>query len=1794
MLRDPEAAIIGIASDHEEASAVDDTSSQVPVGMPEPDQPTRAEKARHDLTHITYRSWCPHCVAGRRPSDQHRSQPRSTRNVPIFCSDFAFLRDAQDEDLAPVLVGRLYPSRALFATVCDAKSHDDAATRRLANFLKESGVSRLVYKSDQESSLKLMVENALARIGKSGTFEAYEAVPEYSAVGSSASNGRAERAVQTVEDQIRTLKSAIESRMKTRLPSDTPTFRWLVEHCVSIINRFKVHAEGTTSYEASHGKRCSDKVVEFGEQVLFSVPKRLRSKLCRRFRLGTYLGVVQSSNEHYVALANGNVIRTRSVCRVVEGSRWNAAAILGVKGTPSLLCPMDDETIGPDLEGLQEPHLDRDHDVQLDRDGEVEGDSRSRMDVRHQTRITARDLRMYGFTPGCPRCSDLRVRGHQGRRGPSHNTSKEHSSECRLRMYLAWETNNDPKFERIKHIVDPVAPLEPRANIELDHGFNSGAATPRGEPAAMTPPGRPWDLPDDDINDDEALDMIDEDYPASGQWDESGRWDPSSQQDIEYEPYSPDSPAQDADGDEAMLDYLMSLGVTKVTASATINSMRSERPPATFMEIYGGGAIKDCANKTRRDLNVKGLNALDLRTMKPDGQPWNFSQKADRQMARALIDKDNPDWIIGSPPCTAFSIWNYAMNYPKMDPEKVKQAVAEGKVHLDFVVSLYRKQLAKGKHFLHEHPATALSWKEETVLALIRSPLVFTVVADQCMYGLTAPLEGDKTQRGPAKKPTRFMTSSSIMRDILSTRCDQSHVHQQLTGGRARDAAFYPMPLVEAILKGIALTADSDAKIIASLNGIRSMEENHNDIVNAVTGSSATIPNTKVSNAVPTSSIKRVTGGVLPIAYHQDQFKQKYVDEYTGEVLDSHLIQAAIMEELDYFNDRVWEIETKDDMFKIQDHVFVRSRWVMCNKGDAENPDIRARLVACEINKGDKQDNFFASTPPLEAKKILFAQFTQERHRNGKPLRLSFVDVRKAYFNGIPKRPLYMAFPKELGLPANLVAKQVRCVYGTRDAGAIWEDTYRDALENMGFQSGKASPCCFYHPERNISIVVHGDDFTALGLDADLDYYETELAKNFELKIRGRLGEGCKGDNQIRILNRIVTLTPEGLTYEADPRHADLLCASMGLTDGAKAVLTPGLKEPEADYDAAKHHEDERQPDSDQPADGQEAPSSSRTGVPDEPNSDQPNSVVNSLTSSDPIQRIYVKDYQFCVEKRFDLSIPCDAIKRSLGKLSGQGIAVLKPSRTSDDDPCLVDNVSFDLNRSMPIDSTSDYAFAILPNYSPNKPRAESNEKVSRDKSSRVLPAFVQLPHRVQFSKDLELFDITPYAEIYGIHPRFIAATSEGFLSTSAYCDPFTSRSDIVMKARHAKQFDRSRMKIARDHRRNILAKFKAKGVINVVRSDMFDTSDVQQNGRSKCRPRRNAQSDCYNHYHESESDDSYDYEIAKGNQKKSLSVDDRSNQAQLFSPHPMHASFVSEATRAEGREQHVYSDTMLDGLPAHVWLAATRTAPAKTHGAKRQGAKAVKVIERESTSYKLSSEDATLFRALSARANYLSQDRADIGFSTKELCREFSVPNRNSMGKLKRVVRYLAGKPRLLHCYNWGKEKLDQQYLEIYVDTDFAGCKETRRSTNGGVCLLGGCNVRQWAKTQTTLALSSGEAELHGINMGITQGLGLQSLAKDLGFDFKIRVHSDATAAIGMCRRRGLGKVRHLDVSDLWAQDKIRNKKVELVKVLGAINPADIMTKYTNADTLNKMLNLMGMRFSDGRAACAPAISKA
>ena len=122
--------------------------------------------------------------------------------------------------------------------------------------------------------------------------------------------------------------------------------------------------------------------------------------------------------------------------------------------------------------------------------------------------------------------------------------------------------------------------------------------------------------------------------------------------------------------------------------------------------------------------------------------------------------------------------------------------------------------------------------------------------------------------------------------------------------------------------------------------------------------------------------------------------------------------------------------------------------------------------------------------------------------------------------------------------------------------------------------------------------------------------------------------------------------------------------------------------------------------------------------------------------------------------------------------------------------------------------------------------------------------------------------------------------------------------------------------------------------------------------------------------------------------------------------------------------------------------------------------------------------------------------------------------------------------------------------------------------------------------KTQPTIALSSGEAEFIGIGQGVAQALGLQSLAADMHWTLQLNVHSDATAAIGIAKRRGLGKIRELQTTDLWVQERVRSGDVNLLKVLGTENTAHIFTKYLDAAIMTKALERMGCVFMDGRPA--------
>ena len=112
-----------------------------------------------------------------------------------------------------------------------------------------------------------------------------------------------------------------------------------------------------------------------------------------------------------------------------------------------------------------------------------------------------------------------------------------------------------------------------------------------------------------------------------------------------------------------------------------------------------------------------------------------------------------------------------------------------------------------------------------------------------------------------------------------------------------------------------------------------------------------------------------------------------------------------------------------------------------------------------------------------------------------------------------------------------------------------------------------------------------------------------------------------------------------------------------------------------------------------------------------------------------------------------------------------------------------------------------------------------------------------------------------------------------------------------------------------------------------------------------------------------------------------------------------------------------------------------------------------------------------TAFRGAAARANYLAADRLDCQFAAKEICRWMAKPSMASWSALKRLCRYLVGLPRLVHVYHWQSA----QQIDVYTDTDWAGCPRTRKSTSGGCIMLWRHTIKPWSSTQSSISLSSG-----------------------------------------------------------------------------------------------------------------------
>jgi hypothetical protein len=519
-------------------------------------------------------------------------------------------------------------------------------------------------------------------------------------------------------------------------------------------------------------------------------------------------------------------------------------------------------------------------------------------------------------------------------------------------------------------------------------------------------------------------------------------------------------------------------------------------------------------------------------------------------------------------------------------------------------------------------------------------------------------------------------------------------------------------------------------------------------------------------------------------------------DTKTGDVLDPTLVREARREEIEYM--RSIGLYTKvsiSECWEKTGKAPITTKWVDVNKGSSQNPDIRCRLVARDFKvKGEgSRDDLFASMPPLEAKRLLF-KMAAATWGGSDPTKIMLVDVKKAHLNGKVGEEIWacIELPEEDAEPG-MCGRLVRWLYGMRPAAKAWEEDYAAKLMGAGFRRGVASPTCFFHPSWGMRIVVHGDDFTITGKQRHLNEFARLMGSWYLMTVKGTLGPETGDSRVLRILNRKLWIDDNALVYEADEKHARVLCEHFGLGSDSKGLDSPAAK-----------------------------------------------------------------------------------------------------SEVNEDDPPL------------------------------------------------------------------------------------------------------------------------------------------------------------------------------------------------------------------------------------EGGE-------------------------------------------------------VTEFRGLAARASYLSLDRIDLMFAAKEVCREMAAPRASSWGKLKRLARYVLAHPRAEWRFPFGV--FSTMNLKVHSDSDWAGCRATRKSTSGGMISIDGTALKAWSSTQATVATSSGEAELQALVKAASEGLGMQSVASDLGLNLQLEVIVDSSAAQSIASRCGLGRTKHLEVKYLWVQQAVALGRFKVGRVPGEFNPADVVTKPHNVSRFREMLEPFGFK---------------
>ena len=197
-------------------------------------------------------------------------------------------------------------------------------------------------------------------------------------------------------------------------------------------------------------------------------------------------------------------------------------------------------------------------------------------------------------------------------------------------------------------------------------------------------------------------------------------------------------------------------------------------------------------------------------------------------------------------------------------------------------------------------------------------------------------------------------------------------------------------------------------------------------------------------------------------------------------------------------------------------------------------------------------------------------------------------------------------------------------------------------------------------------------------------------------------------------------------------------------------------------------------------------------------------------------------------------------------------------------------------------------------------------------------------------------------------------------------------------------------------------------------------------------------------------------------------------------------------------------------------------------------------------------------------RLAYLSADRIELQFASRELARAMAEPATADVEALRRCVRFLLNYPRCIQSFE--RQEIVPKQITCYSDSNFAGCLQSRKSTNS--CKIFGKHLLKPTLTTraVVVSLSSAGAEFYAAVKAAAAGIGCVSMMRDLGVILQqqgvevkasggidspsLEIKLDATAGRAIAMRRGAGRIRHIATPTLWLQRPVINGEIKMTRV--------------------------------------------